>query len=54
MRGMRIAVNDVYRFAWRHMRALPAPLGYGLFRVGADAAWGLHRLGGGLVGVGQL
>ena len=54
MRGMRIAVNDVYRFAWRHMRAPPAPLGYGLFRVGADAAWGLHRLGGGLVGVGQL
>ena len=54
MRGMRIAVNDVYRFAWRHMRALPAPLGYGLFRAGADAAWGLHRLGGGLAGVGQL
>ena len=49
-----MAVNDLYRFAWRHVPALPTPVGYGLFHAGADAAWGLHRLGAAVPGVGQL
>ena len=51
---MSTAVSSLYRFAWRHVPALPPPVGYGLFRAGADAAWGLHRLGAGAAGVGQL
>ena len=49
-----MAVNDLYRFAWRHVPALPTPVGYGLFHAGADAAWGLHRLGAAVPRVGQL
>ena len=49
-----MAVNDLYRFAWRHVPALSTPVGYGLFHAGADAAWGLHRLGAAVPGVGQL
>nr|WP_203234243.1 phosphatidylinositol mannoside acyltransferase [Actinomyces sp. 565] len=44
----------MYRFAWRHVRKLPAPVGYGLSALGADAAWAAHRLRGGEQGVGQL
>ena len=51
---MSMAVNDLYRFAWRHVPALSTPVGYGLFHAGADAAWGLHRLGAAVPGVGQL
>lgn len=46
--------DRLYRFAWRHVRQLPAPVGYGLFHLGADAAWALHRVRGGEYGVGQL
>ena len=31
---MSPAVNDLYRFAWRHVHALPTPVGYGLFAAG--------------------
>ncbi|MDO4900434.1 phosphatidylinositol mannoside acyltransferase [Actinomyces sp.] len=51
---MSIGIEDLYRFAWRHVRKLPAPVGYGLSVLGADAAWALHRLRGGDKGVGQL
>ena len=51
---MSPAVNDLYRFAWRHVHALPTPVGYGLFRAGADVAWALHRLHAGAAGIGQL
>lgn len=50
----RPGVEDLYRFAWRHARRLPAPLGYALSAAGADAVWALHRIRGGRSGVGQL
>lgn len=50
----RPGVEDLYRFAWKHTRRLPRPLGRGLFSLGADAAWAMHRLRGGDRGVGQL
>lgn len=51
---MTIGIEDLYRFAWRHVRKLPTPLGYALSAAGADAAWAWHRLRGGDRGVGQL
>lgn len=50
----RPGVQDAYRLAWRNLGRLPAPVGRGLFNLGADAAWALHRLRGGEQGVGQL
>lgn len=50
----RPGVEYLYRVAWRHTRHLPSPLGRGLFNLGADVAWALHRLRGGQRGVGQL
>ncbi|WP_196717550.1 phosphatidylinositol mannoside acyltransferase [Actinomyces trachealis] len=50
----RPGVQEVYRLAWKHLGKLPAPLGRGLFNLGADAAWVRHRLRGGHKGVGQL
>lgn len=47
-------VQDLYRFAWRHVRRLPAPVGYALFDLGADAAWALQRVRRSRTGVGQL
>ncbi len=46
--------DRLYRAAWRHVRRLPTPVGYGLFDAGADVAWALHRVRGGRGGVGQL
>ncbi|MBM6978416.1 MAG: phosphatidylinositol mannoside acyltransferase [Actinomyces succiniciruminis] len=51
---MSIGIEDLYRLAWRHVRKLPAPIGYALSAAGADAAWAWHRLRGGDKGVGQL
>ncbi|MBE6481844.1 MAG: phosphatidylinositol mannoside acyltransferase [Actinomyces ruminicola] len=51
---MSVGIEDLYRLAWRHVRKLPAPVGYGLSALGADAVWLLHRLRGGEKGVGQL
>ena len=28
--------DRLYRAAWRHVRRLPTPVGYGLFDAGAD------------------
>ncbi|WP_103062818.1 phosphatidylinositol mannoside acyltransferase [Actinomyces qiguomingii] len=51
---MSIGIEDLYRFAWRHVRKLPTPLGYSLSAAGADVVWALHRIRGGDRGVGQL
>ena len=46
--------DALYRFAWRHVPHIPTKVGYALFNLGADAAWGWHRARGGERGVGQL
>lgn len=50
----RPGADDVYRFAWKHVQRLPAPVGYGLFRAGADAAWAIATVKRSDKGVGQL
>ncbi|WP_136313608.1 phosphatidylinositol mannoside acyltransferase [Actinomyces procaprae] len=51
---MSVGIEDLYRFAWRHVRKLPPSVGYGLSALGADVAWMGQRLRGGDKGVGQL
>lgn len=50
----RPGVDDVYRLAWRNVRRLPAPVGYGLFHLVGDAAWAVQRVTRSSTGVGQL
>lgn len=50
----RPGVQDAYRLAWRYLGRLPEAAGRGLFNLGADATWALHRLRGGEQGLGQL
>lgn len=50
----RPGVDDVYRLAWRNVRRLPAPVGYGFFHLAGDAAWAVQRVTRSSTGVGQL
>lgn len=51
---MSPGVDDLYRFAWRHVHRLPPTLGYALAHGIGDAVWALHRIRGGDTGVGLL
>nr|WP_300336475.1 phosphatidylinositol mannoside acyltransferase [Actinomyces sp.] len=43
---MSLGAEDLYRLAWRWVPRLPTRVGYGLFRLGADATWAVQRVSG--------
>ena len=51
---MSAPMDRLYRFAWKNVRRLPGPVGYGVFHLGADLVWLAHRLRPRPTGAGQL